>query len=956
MNHRMPACSRRAVLSSGLFGASAGVLPAAALAAAPSGPPTIAPTAQGDLHIHLGGQRILLRISAQGVASVVKSPASRATDDPGFFLDRPALKTRIEDTGTAIRLIGPGIIAQVDKASGFIAFLDPAGHTRIAEASAPAPLANTPITMVQAFAVTPGESLHGLGQFRDPDLDYQGRQIFLQHANMDAVNPFLVSTGGWGLLWDTGTGSYLRAQGSSLVFDGIAGDVMRYHVMVGDGMDALIGGYRRLTGQAQLLGKWAYGYWQSKERYQSRAEVEQVVDSYRAQDLPLDNIVLDWRYWGENDQFSGMRFDPEHFPDPKAMIDHIHGQGAHIIASIWPAFGTGTQIYRDMDTAGHLLPDSHWSGGKVFDVTAPDARAIYWRHIDKGLMSIGMDGLWTDGCEPEFMSTGNRYVTARSFASNGDEAAGPIVRNLLTYSYYQSRGLSEAMRRDYPERRPFILTRSVYPGQQAFGAVTWSGDIFASWQTLRNQVVAALNMALSGHPHWTCDIGGFLVFHRYPDGLADPAYKELYVRWFQWGAFLPVFRAHGTDVPRELWQFGKPGEPVFDALAAALRQRYALMPYIYSLAAAAARHDDTMMRALVMDYPHDGQARAQTAQYSFGRDLMVRVVDRPLYHASRNAQEFIPNECIRGMDSPAADVAFYAGDHFDTLVTRDRTDDLKMSWFGDLPRALRGKPYSIRWTGRIRAQETGQHEFVVTAQGAVRLVLAGAVRVDATGAPVARANDVDGGVSARVSASDRQYRFTMDLEAGRDYDFVLEQRQATPDAVSLWVEWITPTQRALGTIPAAKTVPAYLPQGHDWYDLASLQRHRGGQTVDVDAPLAHMPLFARSGAIIPRTPGITRAMQAVQTMEIHVFAGQDGHFELYDDAGDGDGYRHGACAIVPLTWDDRARSLRIGERAGHFPGMAEDMSFTVLLHEGHGAPLSQVVPYSGSPRHVRFGP
>lgn len=216
-----------------------------------------------------------------------------------------------------------------------------------------------------------------------------------------------------------------------------------------------------------------------------------ILDGYRTRQLPIDIMVQDWRYWGEDAFFSGMVWDKASFPDPKGMCDHVHDQNAHVIASVWPAFGPSSDIYKALDAKNLLFSGPHWSGGKVLDITSSEARDIYWSHIRDGLMSVGLDGLWTDGCEPEFMSTGSRYVTARSYAENGDCAAGPIHDHLMTFSYYQTRLIHGSSVKDKPEKRPLILSRSVYAGQQAFNAVTWSGDQFAAWQTLRYQVSAA---------------------------------------------------------------------------------------------------------------------------------------------------------------------------------------------------------------------------------------------------------------------------------------------------------------------------------------------------------------------------------------------------------------------------------------------------------------------------------
>jgi alpha-D-xyloside xylohydrolase len=853
-----------------------------------------------------------------------------------------------------VRIEGRGAIVLIDKASGLISFLSAGGQTRIVEAPPPPPMTGVPVSKVQAFTIGATEALHGLGQFREPRFDYRDRDVFLAHANSDATNPFLVSTGGWGVLWDTGTSAHFQSSGRSLAFHASAGEVIRYHVTLGADMDGVIGGYRRLTGQAPLFGKWAYGYWQSKERYDTQAELTAVVDRYRDLKLPLDNIVLDWRYWGENDNFSGMTFDAVRFPDPKGMVDHVHAQGAHIIASVWPAFGPKSAIYKDLEREGLLFKGQHWSGGKVFDASSPKARGIYWKHAKAGLIDVGIDGFWTDGIEPEFMSTGDRYGAMASFAANGQSTAGPISENLLTYSYYQSKGLYEAMKRDNPSKRPFILTRSVYAGQQAFGSTTWSGDIFASWQTLRNQVIAGQNLSMSGVPYWTCDIGGFLVNHRYPDGLDDPAYKELYVRWFQFGAFLPIFRAHGTNIPREIWQFGAPGEPVYDALADALRLRYALTPYVYANAAAVTQDGDTMLRGLMMDFPDDAKCRDTPSQFMFGRQLMVRVVDRPLEHASANIQEFLPSDAVRGLDAPAAKLEFFEGTDFGKPVFTRLTEDLKMSWFGDLPDVLRGKPYSARWTGQLIAQETGAHTLVVMAKGGLKMTFDGKLVVDGKGQAV-KADGADGGVSFKEHAGDDRYEVEVQLVKGRGYRFVIEQRQATPDAVSLWVEWITPSLRRLAQIPERKTVEVYLPRGGDWYDFKTHQRLAGGGTVEVDAPIGHLPIYARAGAIIPMTPGIQRAQERAEQIEIKVFAGADGAFSLYDDEGDGHGYQSDAFAKTPLRWSDRDRTLAVGPRRGAYPGMAAKVNLAVTVIDGQGRETAHApVSFDGTAMVLNF--
>ncbi|WP_234419115.1 TIM-barrel domain-containing protein [Sphingomonas sp. EC-HK361] len=941
----MPALTRRTLLAGASPLVAAALLPGWAQGAQGIPVDRIERLHDGVL-IHRGPAVTRVRIAAAGVASVIHCPAAKLASAGGFFA-HDGLPVRFAETGPVLAMIGQGIRVAIDRGTGCLAFHTPDGGRVIAEAPTPLPLAGVATTRRQGFTIGATERLHGLGQFREPVFDYRGQSVFLAQANSDAVNPFLVSTAGWGLLWDTGTAAHFRSHGRAIDYHSVAGDTIRYHVCLGVDMDAVIRGYRALTGAAALLPKWAYGYWQSKESYARQVDLVAVVDEYRRRGLPLDAIVLDYKYWGGNENFSGMKFDAATFPDPKAMVDHVHAADVHLLASIWPAFGTATDLYRAMGAKGYLLPGEHWSGGKVFDVSNADARALYWRSIKRGLIDIGVDGLWTDGNEPELRSTGERYGTAASFAANGWMAAGPIAENLLTYSWYQARGLSDAMRRDIPAKRPVILSRSAYAGQQAFGAVTWSGDIFASWGTLANQIVAALNFSMAGIPWWTCDIGAFLVFHRYPEGLADPAYKELYVRWFQFGAFLPVFRAHGTHIPRELWQFGEPGDPHYDALEAALRQRYRLMPYIYSVAAAAVYDGDTPMRALAMDFPDDPRARAEQAAFLFGRDLLVRIVDRPFEHASRNMQEFIPSRCVQGAAAPAARIEYYEGAQFERRVSSRLTDDIKMSWSGDLPAALAGKPYSLRWTGRIVAEETGPHRFSVIGKGAIRLVFDHRVVVDgASGA--AKADGATGGVSFRGHEGDAFFDFTADLVVGRAYDFLLEQRQPTPDAVSLWFEWITPSIRRRQQLPARHALPVVLPKGRDWYDLHSGRRHRGGTAPMIDITLQSHPLFARAGAIVPMVQGLDRTATPPGEIEIHVYAGADGHFVLYDDAGNGQGHLNGEATRIAFYWNDRAATLSIGARQGAFSGMPPSLKMKLVFHDGANHASIRPLVYEGA--------
>ena len=876
----------------------------------------------GGLRLRQGDIVTDILFTRSGAVSVVKYTHDFTGDRAGFFLTPEAIDTEVK-AGSMVCRRGE-IEVRVDPASGAIGF-HRRGHQLLIDAGVPSGA---------VFHLAAESDLYGLGQFRDAMTNYRNRSIYLAQANMDAVNPLVVSPAGFGVLWDTKTDSHMSSSGTTLSFTNTA-PVTRYHLVTGDGLGGVIAAYRGLTGKAPLLGKWAYGFWQSQERYASQDELTGILDGYRSRHLPIDVLVQDWRYWGADDLFSGMVWDPVHYPDPKAMCDHVHASHAHVIASVWPAFGPSSDIFKALDAKGLLFKGPHWGGGRVLDITSPQARDIYWSHVRDGLLSVGLDGLWTDGNEPEFMSTGSRYVTARSYADNGLCSAGPIKDNLLTFSYYQTQLFHDRTLAWRPQQRPITLSRKVYAGQQAFNAVNWSGDIFAGWTTLTDQVTAMQQISLSGLPYWTDDIGGFLVSHRFPGKLDDPAYRELYVRWFQWGAFMPVFRAHGTEIRRELWAMGGDGEPAYEALKAALKRRYALMPYIYSQAARVTFEDEAFIRPLVMDFAADPVVNAYPYQYLFGRDILVGVVNTPLDHAPTDTFSFIPNYAVSGLDGPAPVVEFYEGANFERLVDTRLSDDLKMSWSGDLPYALKGKSYSSRWRGRITAGETGVHRFRITAQGLVRFTLDGKPCVAERGRGAGVANTANGGVSFAGHEGDDVYHFEAPLVAGRSYVFELTQSQPKADVVSLWVEWTPPSLAAALTVEPGKTLDIYLPKGADWHVFGKAGLLKGGQVLKLRPALGDLPLYVRAGAIIPQTPGIEYATQPVTQVELHVYAGADGRQRLYDDAGDGHDYQTGDYRRWPIHWDDRARKLTLAAAEGRYR-KDEVMTFWVTLYESDG--------------------
>lgn len=483
-----------------------------------------------------------------------------------------------------------------------------------------------------------GEALYGLGSHEEGMMNLRGRQQYLYQQNMKAVVPVLVSTRGYGILVDSG--SYMTFHdddfGSYLWSD--ADEEMDYYFIYGPEFDQITAGIRYLTGEAPMLPKWSFGYVQSKERYVSQEELLAIVQEYRERSLPLDCIVLDWQSWTGN-LWGQKTFDPERFPDPSQMMDRLHAMNAKLMVSIWPIMGAGGENHEEMKARGFLLGNQ-----ATYDAFSEEARALYWKQANEGLFAHGIDAWWCDCTEP-FEADWKGAVKPepeQRLLINTAESKRYLDPGLINaYSMQHSKGIYEGQRAATSEKRVINLTRSAFAGQHRYGTITWSGDIAANWETLRKQIADGLNFCVTGSPYWTLDIGAFFVKNHkeqwfccgdYDEGVADLGYRELYVRWFQLGAFLPMFRSHGTDTPREIWQFGEKGELMYDTLVNYLKLRYRLMPYIYSLAGAVAHRSYTMFRALAFDYREDVRVHSISDQFMFGPAFMVAPVTEAMYY------------------------------------------------------------------------------------------------------------------------------------------------------------------------------------------------------------------------------------------------------------------------------------------------------------------------------------
>lgn len=426
-------------------------------------------------------------------------------------------------------------------------------------------------------------------------------------------------------------------------------DQIDYYFIKGGSADDVISGYRTLTGKAPIAPVWAMGFWQSRERYRNQEELINVVREYRKRRIPLDNIVLDWQYWKEP-EWGSHEFDSARFPDPAEMVSTLHDElHASIMISVWPKFSKGTRHYEEMNKNNFLFTRNiekqrkDWVGpgyeSTFYDPFNPAAGKLFWRQIDHKLNRIGFDAWWLDATEPDIHS--NLSIEERKL-NMSPTALGPGAKYFNAYSLVNSKSVYEGQRRSSPDKRVFILTRSAYAGQQRYGAATWSGDIVSRWSDLKDQIASGVNFSLSGIPYWTMDIGGFAVESRYYDakGEALNEWRELNTRWFQFGAFCPIFRSHGQYPYREIYNIAPEGHEVYNTMVFYDKLRYRLLPYIYSLAGHTFLNDYTIMRGLIMDFPDDENVRYIGDQYMFGPSLLINPV---VEYKARSREVYLPS-------------------------------------------------------------------------------------------------------------------------------------------------------------------------------------------------------------------------------------------------------------------------------------------------------------------------
>jgi alpha-D-xyloside xylohydrolase len=578
------------------------------------------------------------------------------------------------------------------------------------------------------------------------------------------------------------------------------GDGIDYYFVAGPALDQVIAGFRTLTGQAKMLPQWAFGLWQSRDRYQNQQQLLEVVAGFRSRGIPFDNIVQDWQYWTTEpvNDWGSHRFDPNKYPDPKGMIKTVHDAHAHIMISIWGKFYEGTDNFNALNKAGYLFQSTLNEGIRrderlyaYVDPFQAGARKLFWEQVNTQLFSKGIDAWWMDATEPEIVSPPAQDTYAAHMTPTG---MGSGARMQNGYALMTAKALYEGQRSVAPDQRVYVLTRSGFMGEQRYGALSWSGDVTSTWTALRKQIPAGLGFAAAGMPYWTTDTGGYLMQSKYainPTAEDKDSWLELNSRWFQFSTFCPVLRVHGQQQLREMFNLGDQHSAIYQSELKFDRLRYALLPYIYSLAGAVTQDNATIMRPLVMDFPGDKTARVIPDQYMFGPALLV--------------------------------------------------------------------------------------------------------------APV--------------------------------------------------------------TTYKARSRSVYLPSGATWYDFWTGAQLRGGQTIDAPAPFDSLPVYVRAGSIIPFGPAVQYVGEKpADPVTLYIYGGADGNFTLYEDDGLTYGYEQNAFARINIKWNNRQRALTINQRVGTFPGMLSQRKFNVVLIEpghAHGFASEQKamvsVDYSGAAVTTRIG-
>ena len=602
-----------------------------------------------------------LKVCSDSIVRVTYSPTASFPGSPDYVVIKgawPPTQWTTESGTQDITIATARLKLSISRKDGVISYFDAAGKRLIQEG----PKIMTPTTAngeatYRAEDVFPiygsMEAFYGLGQHQAGVWNYRGASIDLSQENTEIAIPLLLSSNGYGIFWNNDSRSRVNNRFvHTLYIRSEVADVIDYYFLYGPDFDKIVAAYRELTGAAPMFGKWAYGFWQCKNKYQSQDELLGVARKYRDLHIPVDNIVQDWFWWNHK----GEHVFNKKYPDPKGMVDELHRQHYHLMISVWPFFDPGTAVYADMDKRGFLIDRTkvggfHPQGMAVYDATNPAARNYFWNLMDRPLFKIGADAWWLDTDEPETEGREENVLLDHKLS------IGSGARYANVYPLMHTEAVHDGQRAESDQKRVFILSRSGFSGIQRNGVTAWSGDILSNWESFKRQIPAGLNFAVSGVPYWTTDIGGFFIGN--PD---DPKFRELFVRWFEYGAFCPIFRVHGTRTTdqNELWSYGPEAQSI---LVSYDQLRYELMPYIYSLAWKTTHECYTPMRPVVMDFRDDVTAQNIGDQFLYGPAILVNPIteagatSRHLYLPKSEWVDFWTGKPVSGghwIDAPAA--------------------------------------------------------------------------------------------------------------------------------------------------------------------------------------------------------------------------------------------------------------------------------------------------------------
>ena len=597
---------------------------------------------------------------------VVKSPVGQTCGQHSLVVIAKPEDVKIARKGNTVS--SDVLTVKVDPQTGALTF-SAKGRTLLREKGAPVfePRTSGPdagkFRVAQRFTLDRDEAIYGLGTLQNGKMNRRGEHKLMEQSNLEDFQNVLQSIKGWSIFWD----NYSRTQfdddpQQGMSFSSEVGQCVDYYFMYGQSVDGNIALMRQLSGDVPMFPLWTYGYWQCKERYKSAKELLSVVDKYRELQVPLDGIIQDWQYWGSNYLWNAMDFLTEEYADGRQMIDQVHQKHAHFMISIWASFGPKTKAYKQLDEKGLLFDFETWpqsgltfwpprmdypSGVRVYDAFSQEARDIYWQNL-KNLYDLGTDAWWMDSTDPDFFNAKDSDYDHKAGTEGGTWRS---LRN--AFPLETVRGVYNAQRAAQskaPEKRVFIMTRSAFAGQQHYGSGLWSGDVASSWDMLRKQVPAGLSYTLTGCPNFNTDIGGFFCgsYNTRGSGSApqNPQFQELYVRWMQYGLFCPVFRSHGADAPREIWRFGRKGEPVYDAIEKTIRLRYRLIPYLYSTAWQVTTGGESYLRPLFSDFAADRRTWDTSDEFLFGRSILAA----PILEAQYTQERIIREDAMTGWD------------------------------------------------------------------------------------------------------------------------------------------------------------------------------------------------------------------------------------------------------------------------------------------------------------------